>query len=98
MVGNDATPNAGVSIRIRGATSLRGNQEPLYVVDGVIISTANQDAVSAGAVNGDVQEAQNGLNGINPRDIESMEILKDCLLYTSPSPRDVEESRMPSSA
>ena len=25
-------------------------------------------------------------------------ILKDCLLYTSPSPRDVEESRMPSSA
>lgn len=77
MVGNDATPNAGVSIRIRGATSLRGNQEPLYVVDGVIISTANQDAVSAGAVNGDVQEAQNGLNGINPRDIESMEILKD---------------------
>ena len=23
---------------------------------------------------------------------------KDCLLYTSPSPRDVEESRMPSSA
>lgn len=77
MIGSDATPNAGVSIRIRGATSLRGNQEPLYVVDGVIISTASQDAVSAGAVTGDVQEAQNGLNGINPRDIESMEILKD---------------------
>ena len=38
---------------------------------------------------------------------EALEILKenevhllimDCLLYTSPSPRDVEESRMPSSA
>ena len=27
-----------------------------------------------------------------------MEVDKDCLLYTSPSPRDVEESRMPSSA
>ena len=26
------------------------------------------------------------------------DLLKDCLLYTSPSPRDVEESRMPSSA
>lgn len=77
MIGNDATPNAGVSIRIRGATSLRGNQEPLYVVDGVIISSPNQDAASAGAVTGDVQEAQNGLNGINPRDIESLEILKD---------------------
>ena len=29
---------------------------------------------------------------------EGMVLLKNCLLYTSPSPRDVEESRMPSSA
>ena len=29
---------------------------------------------------------------------EVMELVEDCLLYTSPSPRDVEESRMPSSA
>ena len=29
---------------------------------------------------------------------ESIVVCKDCLLYTSPSPRDVEESRMPSSA
>ena len=31
-------------------------------------------------------------------EIEDIELFKDCLLYTSPSPRDVEESRMPSSA
>ena len=30
--------------------------------------------------------------------IKEVELLDDCLLYTSPSPRDVEESRMPSSA
>ena len=32
------------------------------------------------------------------QDIPSLDKCKDCLLYTSPSPRDVEESRMPSSA
>ena len=30
--------------------------------------------------------------------LETLALLEDCLLYTSPSPRDVEESRMPSSA
>ena len=29
---------------------------------------------------------------------QAVELVKNCLLYTSPSPRDVEESRMPSSA
>ena len=33
-----------------------------------------------------------------PKEWKTYEIYKDCLLYTSPSPRDVEESRMPSSA
>ena len=30
--------------------------------------------------------------------VDNLDLVKDCLLYTSPSPRDVEESRMPSSA
>ena len=46
-----------------------------------------------------------GINAVDQR-IESQAALDrawifhshDCLLYTSPSPRDVEESRMPSSA
>ena len=33
-----------------------------------------------------------------PHKISLKDVLMDCLLYTSPSPRDVEESRMPSSA
>lgn len=76
QVSQNGTPGAGVSVRIRGSNSLRGNNEPLYVVDGVIISSAGEDAASAGGGN-DLQESQNGLNGINPRDIESIEILKD---------------------
>ena len=39
-----------------------------------------------------------GITGETLRRIKMDEIINDCLLYTSPSPRDVEESRMPSSA
>ena len=38
-------------------------------------------------------------NGVGPKILKSMGVkLKDCLLYTSPSPRDRTRSRMPSSA
>ena len=66
-----------MSVRIRGSNSLRGNNEPLYVVDGIIIASAGEDVLPAGGVGNSGQEAQNGLTGINPRDIESIEILKD---------------------
>jgi len=77
MLGNNGSPNSGISIKIRGGSSLRGNNEPLYVVDGVLMSSAGEDALSATASVGGIQEAQNGLNGINPRDISNIEILKD---------------------
>ena len=73
---NAGSPGSGVSVKIRGASSLRGNNEPLYVVDGVIIASAGEDAQNAGDGNS-LQENQNGLNGINPRDIESIQVLKD---------------------
>lgn len=57
-------PGAGISIQIRGAASIAGGNEPLYVIDGLPI------------FNSDVRLA-NGLNGINPNDIESIEVLKD---------------------
>ena len=73
---NTGAPGAPVSIRIRGANSLRGNNEPLYVVDGVIINSAGEDVLDGSDAN-EKQSTQNGLTGINPRDIESMVILKD---------------------
>ena len=73
---NAANPNSGVSVRIRGTNSLRGNNEPLYVIDGVIISSAGEDVGAVGG-NNTGQDPQSGLNGINPRDIERIEILKD---------------------
>jgi TonB-linked SusC/RagA family outer membrane protein len=76
-----AAPGGAVNVRIRGASSLSGGNEPLYVVDGVIINTASQDvdnSLRAGTNPGNSsQEAQNGLTAINPQDIENIEILKD---------------------
>lgn len=72
VINDSSAPGAGVSINIRGTSSLNGSSEPLYVVDGVIMS----DAVS-GAVSSDMDEGSNGLMGINPSDIASIEILKD---------------------
>ena len=74
---NSSALGSGVSVRIRGTNSLRGNNEPLYVVDGIIIASAGEDVLAAGGVGNSGQEAQNGLTGINPRDIESIEVLKD---------------------
>ena len=37
VVGSGGEPGAPLSIRIRGANSLRGDNEPLYVIDGIIV-------------------------------------------------------------
>ena len=69
---NSSALSSGVSVRIRGSNSLRGNNEPLYVVDGIIIASAGEDVLPAGGIGNSGQEVQNGLTGINPRDIESI--------------------------
>lgn len=72
IVNNSSAPGAGLSIRVRGVTSLNSSSEPLYVVDGMVMT----EAVS-GSVSSDMDEETNGLLGINPQDIASIEILKD---------------------
>jgi iron complex outermembrane receptor protein len=62
-------PGGGVSIRIRGPTSINASSEPLFVVDGV--------PVGSGAGGGGTNAARNPLNFINPQDIESMTVLRD---------------------
>ncbi len=65
------------TIRIRGSNSLRGDNEPLYVVDGIIVSSATEDAADPLSGGNSYLSPQTGLTGINPLDIESIEILKD---------------------
>ena len=73
VLSNGGSPDSGVSIRVRGATSLNGTNEPLYVIDGVIMSSPSTASFSKG----DASESVNAMMGINPQDIASMEILKD---------------------
>ncbi len=65
-------PGASASIRIRGATSVTGTNEPLFVVDGQPID--NTTTSTLGGNQSTV--AQNRASDINPNDIQSVEILK----------------------
>ena len=66
MTSNSGAAGSSTSIQIRGVNSLNSSNEPVYVIDGSIVrSEAGQDTYS------------NPLDGLNPNDIESIEILKD---------------------
>lgn len=64
---NSASPGGTTTIRIRGGNSIQGDNEPLYVIDGIPFKN---DGASSGA-------SFNILSTLNPSDIESMTILKD---------------------
>jgi TonB-dependent SusC/RagA subfamily outer membrane receptor len=53
--------DGGIAVRIRGASSIYGSGEPLYVLDGMPIQPGPNGSLS----------------GINPYDIESIKVLKD---------------------
>ena len=69
-------PGAGVNIRIRGSSSVRADNNPLFVVDGVPLSGGDISAEGADIGRGS-QSSRNPLNFLNPSDIESIDILKD---------------------
>jgi TonB-dependent starch-binding outer membrane protein SusC len=73
---NSGQPGGGVSVQVRGITTVNGNQ-PLYVIDGVPIqsSTNSSGFDYLGGVNG--QTGQSALATLNPGDIASIDILKD---------------------
>lgn len=74
--GTVASPGAASSVTIRGANSLRGDNQPLYIIDN--IPQASTGAFPASAVGGgDFQIPQNPLTNLNPSDIEDIQVLKD---------------------
>lgn len=77
VLSNGGAPDSGVSIRIRGLSSFNGDGQPLYVVDGIVLSTESAQESMMSQDKGAMNEETNSLAGINPQDIESMEILKD---------------------
>jgi TonB-dependent starch-binding outer membrane protein SusC len=75
MTSASGNPGDGVQLRIRGTTSIRSNNNPLFVVDGVPLAGGTQPA-SADVGFGNTQDT-NPMNFLNPNDIESISILKD---------------------
>ena len=60
-------PGGAFTVNIRGAGSINSSSAPLYIIDGVQVSFANQSS----------QTSQTPLNAIDPNSIESIEVLKD---------------------
>jgi len=67
---NSGNPAGGVSVRLRGVSSLIGSSEPLYIIDGVIVNNDSPQLLDLGGY------AQSRLVDINPNDIERVEIIK----------------------
>jgi TonB-linked SusC/RagA family outer membrane protein len=80
---NSGAPGGGMSIRMRGVTSLFLDQQPLYIIDGVYLDnstiSSGTNLVSAAAAGGNASNQDDSSNraaDIDPEDIESIEILK----------------------
>jgi len=80
---NTGAPGSGISVKLRGVTSIFGNTQPLYVVDGVFMdntaTSAGLNAVTSASANGSTSVQDNPSSRIadlRSEDIENIEILK----------------------
>jgi len=73
ITNTSAEPGGGINIQVRGATSISGSNQPLYVIDGV--PQYNDNSRSAVEING--FSPANSMATLNPSDVESVEVLKD---------------------
>jgi TonB-dependent starch-binding outer membrane protein SusC len=79
---NSGQPGGGGQIQIRGVTSILGNGEPLYVMDGIVMSNnansigLNSVTRAGGGIGGTQDAVVNRLADLNPNEIESIEVLK----------------------
>lgn len=71
VVQSSGTPGGGISVRIRGSTSISASNRPLFIVDGVPVETGTLSLRDFGG------QDDNALSLVNPNDIEAIEILKD---------------------
>ncbi len=67
---NSGDPAAGISVRLRSASTVNGSSDPLYIIDGVIVNNNSTDVLDVTSV------VQNRLSDINPQDIDRVEVIK----------------------
>lgn len=71
IVQNTGEPGGGVTVRVRGTSTLNSGTDPLYIVDGIPIMSNAMTEINQNST------AMNPLSDIDPTDIESIEVLKD---------------------
>jgi TonB-linked SusC/RagA family outer membrane protein len=82
ITANSGAPGGGIQLQLRGTNTINGNYQPLYVVDGVIVSNAafgnglNSLSSAGGGITGSQDQQVNRIADLNPEDIETMEVLK----------------------
>lgn len=67
---NSGTPGGGVSVRLRGTSTISASAEPLYIIDGTIVDNSSNELVNLGGYVG------NRIADLNPNDIEKIEVVK----------------------
>ena len=72
---NSGDPAGGFSVQLRGASTLLGSSEPLYVIDGVVISNNTSNVTNINATGGESRPGTNRLADINPNDIEDITVI-----------------------
>lgn len=77
VIQNNSTPGAAPKIRIRGNSTILGNREPVWVVDGIILEDPVQ--ISSAELNSldRVNLVGNAISFLNPEDIDRIDVLKD---------------------
>lgn len=75
IVANSGNLGAGTSMRLRGVSSINGNQEPLIVVNGYILEDYDTNELDVNNMDNEEQFAT--LLQVNPEDIQSINVLKD---------------------
>ena len=68
---NSGTPGGEMSVRIRGLTSISGSSQPLYIIDGIPVTTGDYGQLSYSG------QGSSALTDLNPNEIASISILKD---------------------
>jgi len=67
---NSGNPDGGISVHLRGNSTVSGSSDPLYIVDGVIVNNNSDQLIDLGGY------TENRLVDINPADIDHIEIIK----------------------
>lgn len=79
IVSASGAPGGGIAMRLRGISSINGNNQPLFIIDGVYVNNAEIPSglrFASGANRGNEENSSNRIADLDPNDIENIEVLK----------------------